>query len=88
MLDANFQALQLQFHIREELQLAHSSLGRKEEEQRKVKVELHTLRKSKAEADELVLTLTNECTTLRAKVVAFQEELKIADEIRLGMNVP
>lgn len=69
----NFQVLQLQLYLHKELQLAHSFLVRKEEELRKTKAELNALRTSKAEADKLVSTLTDECTTLHARIVADHE---------------
>lgn len=82
-----FQTLQLQLHLHEELQLAHTSLKRKEEELRKVKAELSALRTSKSKVDELAKTLSNEYATLHVRVAAYQEELKIADEIRHGYDL-
>lgn len=55
----------------------------KEKDLRRVKADLAALRVSKTEEDELVHTLTNECTVLRAKVAAYQDKLKIADMIWL-----
>lgn len=52
-----------------------------------MKAELLTLSTSKDEVDELVCTLTSECTTLHSRVAAYQEELKIADEIWHGYEL-
>lgn len=50
--------------------------GRAEEAEGRVAVP------ASADTDELVRTLTNECTTLRARVAELQEKLKVVDEAR------